>query len=224
MAAAAPRRPGRGTARDPRSPRPEVLPQPVRLRLGPGRRPVRLARRLPFARWGLAELQLMGWPLLALTRAGRAGGTGTWAWCPARAAGPGGLVLPRSAAARAAGAGPGASRRPTARSPRSRALEHDVYRRAGRADRHLPVDLQRPPEPLARPRPGDRPALLPGRVPQRPGPGERAAEREHVDRPGGGAAAAPPAGGAADRRGHRPADRLRAAARRGARPRARSSA
>jgi phosphatidylserine decarboxylase len=29
--------------------------------------PFRWRRRLPFARWGLAELQLMGWPLLALT-------------------------------------------------------------------------------------------------------------------------------------------------------------
>ena len=51
-------------------------------------------------------------------------------------------------------------------------------------------------------------------------PRERAAEREHVDRPGRGIAAAPPAGRAADFRGHRPADRLRPAARRSARPRA----
>ncbi len=29
--------------------------------------PFRWRDRLPFARWGLAELQLMGWPLLALT-------------------------------------------------------------------------------------------------------------------------------------------------------------
>jgi phosphatidylserine decarboxylase len=29
--------------------------------------PFRWRERLPFARWGLAELQLMGWPLLALT-------------------------------------------------------------------------------------------------------------------------------------------------------------
>ena len=29
--------------------------------------PFRSRDRLPFARWGLAELQLMGWPLLALT-------------------------------------------------------------------------------------------------------------------------------------------------------------
>ncbi len=29
--------------------------------------PFRWRRRLPFARWGLAELQLMGWPLLGLT-------------------------------------------------------------------------------------------------------------------------------------------------------------
>ena len=29
--------------------------------------PFRWRGRLPFARWGLAELQLMGWPLLALT-------------------------------------------------------------------------------------------------------------------------------------------------------------
>jgi phosphatidylserine decarboxylase len=29
--------------------------------------PFRWRNRLPFARWGLAELQLMGWPLLALT-------------------------------------------------------------------------------------------------------------------------------------------------------------
>jgi len=29
--------------------------------------PFRWRRRLPFARWGLAELQLMGWPLLAAT-------------------------------------------------------------------------------------------------------------------------------------------------------------
>ena len=29
--------------------------------------PFRWRERLPFARWGLAELQMMGWPLLALT-------------------------------------------------------------------------------------------------------------------------------------------------------------
>jgi phosphatidylserine decarboxylase len=29
--------------------------------------PFQWRERLPFARWGLAELQLMGWPLLALT-------------------------------------------------------------------------------------------------------------------------------------------------------------
>ena len=29
--------------------------------------PFRWRERIPFARWGLAELQLMGWPLLAIT-------------------------------------------------------------------------------------------------------------------------------------------------------------
>jgi len=33
----------------------------------PGDDPFRWRDRLPFARWGLAELQLMGWPLLGLT-------------------------------------------------------------------------------------------------------------------------------------------------------------
>ena len=33
----------------------------------PAHDPSRWRERLPFARWGLAELQLMGWPLLALT-------------------------------------------------------------------------------------------------------------------------------------------------------------
>ena len=37
--------------------------------------PFRWRAKLPFARWGLAELQLMGWPLLALTVA-----AGCWFW------------------------------------------------------------------------------------------------------------------------------------------------
>lgn len=37
--------------------------------------PFRWRERLPFARWGLAELQIMGWPLLALTLLG-----GWWSW------------------------------------------------------------------------------------------------------------------------------------------------
>ena len=36
--------------------------------------PFQWRERLPFARWGLAELQLMGWPLLLLTIA-------LWSWC-----------------------------------------------------------------------------------------------------------------------------------------------
>ncbi len=51
---AAQRRLRRRPARDPRSARPEVLPQPCALRLGPGRRSVRLARsacRLPAGGW-----------------------------------------------------------------------------------------------------------------------------------------------------------------------------
>lgn len=44
--------------------------------------PFRWREKIPFARWGLAELQLMGWPLLALT-IGLAftayGATGAWA-------------------------------------------------------------------------------------------------------------------------------------------------
>ena len=56
----------RCAARNSGSARLEVLPQPVRLRLAHGARSVRWRERLPFARWGLAELQLMGYPLLAL--------------------------------------------------------------------------------------------------------------------------------------------------------------
>lgn len=37
--------------------------------------PFRWRERIPFARWGLAELQLMGWPLLALTIA-----AAVWHW------------------------------------------------------------------------------------------------------------------------------------------------
>ncbi len=35
--------------------------------LGPERRSVRLRDQIPFVRWGLAELQIFGWPLLAAT-------------------------------------------------------------------------------------------------------------------------------------------------------------
>ena len=58
---------GRLPARNPRSARSEVLPQSVYGLVGRGGRSVRLARRIPFARWGLAELQIMGWPLLVAT-------------------------------------------------------------------------------------------------------------------------------------------------------------
>jgi phosphatidylserine decarboxylase len=44
--------------------------------------PFRWRERLPFARWGLAELQLMGWPLLALSLALGAPGT-PWCWAAA---------------------------------------------------------------------------------------------------------------------------------------------
>ena len=218
---AAGRPPGR-PARNPRSPRPEVLPQPLRVLLGAeADDPFRWRGRLPFARWGLAELQLMGWPLLALTVCWPRVSPGTWRCCRRRCwrwssissairrgecpQEPGLVVSP--ADGKVAEITQLGARR--------------VHRRAGRADRHLPVDLQRPLEPCARWR--RRVIALrysPGRIPQRLAAGKRAAERKHVDRPGGRVAAAPAAGRAADFRGHRPADRLRPAARRSARPRA----
>ena len=99
------RRLPRGAARNPRSPRLEVLPQSLRLLLG-RRRTIRFAGGdgIPFARWGLAELQLMGWPLLAGDGRG-------WLFSlvagniARRAAGLGRLFLPRSAPPRPAGAG-----------------------------------------------------------------------------------------------------------------------
>lgn len=40
----------------------------------------RWREQLPFARWGLAELQLMGWPLLAMTAAMLLAICGPWRW------------------------------------------------------------------------------------------------------------------------------------------------
>ena len=166
--------------------------------------PFRWRDRLPFARWGAAELQLMGGPLLAADR--RLGGwsSGTWRWCPARSLclvvyffrdpprrvpeEPVSLVSPADGTV--AEVTPAGARR--------------VHRRPGRADRHFPVDLQRPLEPVAGCVPGDRPAVLARRVPQRAEARKRDAQREHVDRPGGGGAAASPHGRAADFRGRSP--------------------
>ena len=123
--------------------------------------PFRWRGRLPFARWGLAELQLMGWPLAAADRAGR-----VFLLVPGAAArggaGVGRVFLPRSAAASAAGAGAGrlARRRHGGRNDALGARR--VHRRAGRADRHLPLDLQRPSQPCPAGVPRAGPAYAPG--------------------------------------------------------------
>ena len=93
-------------ARNSRSARFEVLPQPVHLPLGSGRRPVSLARQDSRLRaGGYVELQLMGLPLLAATVALAL--TPVWylAVVPGVMLGAGRVVLSRSAAARARRAG-----------------------------------------------------------------------------------------------------------------------
>ena len=182
--------------------------------------PFRWRGRLPFARWGLAELQLMGWPLLALTILLAVAAEPYWylalvpAVClclivyffrdPLRPipAGPGLLVAPADG-----------------RVVEITRLGHDEFIggpavRIGIFLSIFNVHLNRAPA-------ASRVIALrysPGPVHERPESRERDTEREHVDRPGRAVAAASAADRAADLRGHRPADRVRLAAGRNARP------
>ena len=185
--------------------------------------PFRWRGSLPLARWGLAELQLMGWPLLALTvLAARF----CWYLAPLPAAALALVVYFFRDPPRRVPEEPGLVVSPADGTiAEITRLEQDEFIggpavRIGIFLSIFNVHLNRAPlagRVIA-------PALLAGRIPQRPAAGKRAAEREHVDRPGGGAAAPSAAGGAADFRGHRAADRLRPAAGRGRWSAGRSSA
>ena len=176
--------------------------------------PFRWRGGLPFARWGLAELQLMGWPLLAvdgpvglhalLVRRHRAG----------RAVVFDRLFLPRSVATDSRRPRPAgrAGRRQSGRNHASSPHDEFIGGPAVRIGIFLSifnVHLNRAPAAsrviALRYSPG---AFLDARESRMRDP-----KREHVDRPGGGIAAASADGRPADFRDHRPANRLRPSAR-----------
>ena len=112
--------------------------------------PFRWRERIPFARWGLAELQLMGWPLLAITVA-----AGTCAWwysgdrCRWRRALLDRLFFSRSAAARSARAGLLVAPADGKVVEITQSGARRIRRRAGGADRDFSVAVQRPHQSLA---------------------------------------------------------------------------
>ena len=170
--------------------------------------PFRWREWIPFARWGLAELQLMGWPLLAVTRGAGLLGFLVSGDRAGRGAGTDRLFLSRSAPPRAdrAGAGRFAGRWPRGRDHAfgSRRL----HRRAGRADRHFSVDLQRPPQPAPARSRVIRMRYSPGLFLNAMNPRKCAAERKSVDRPGRSRFTLSAADRAANCRPVRPADRM----------------
>ncbi len=155
----------RGAARNPRPPRPEILPQPLLLLLGAGRRPVPLARRTAVCPMGPGRVATDG---LAALGADDPAGLHAILVCghrAGRAAVPGRLFLPRSVAA---------DSRPIPSvlvAPAdgkvveiTRLDARRVHRRPGGSHRHIPLDFQRTlessPDRLA----GDRVAVFARRV------------------------------------------------------------
>ncbi len=168
--------------------------------------------RIPFARWGLAELQIMGWPLLAATvgsgiRLVAAGD------CPRRAAGAGVVFLSRSAPKSSARPGPAglAGRRHGGRGDASWSTTiSSAGRPCGSAFSCRSSTCTSTASPCAA-----RVIKLryqPGKFLNALNPDSALRQREHVDRPGGRGVSASADGRAADLRSDCPPHRLRSEA------------
>ena len=155
-----------GRARHSRSPRPEILPQSVRLRLGRGRRPVPLAQPPAAGPMGAGRGAIDGLAALGRHRVAGHDRLLVPGGSARRAVVPGGLLLPRPAAKHPGRSGPVGFAGRWKDRPRHAPGARRLHRRPGSADRHLLVDLQRTLEPCSLPVAGHRVALSAGQVPR----------------------------------------------------------